>query len=342
MGAWGGLTDQNANDTEVLQCMVEEAGAFGFVCNAEMSSSTLDVISRRGLEAAISNLKELGVALVLEGGTVEGKEMVENVLSILKEKKNQKAKEGFRVHFQKVTHSDILQKIKLAKEKEIPVSVEISPHYLFFGNKNATGNALLNVQPPIGNAVNLKTLENAVRNKEIDLIASDHLPSTPREKFHSSQASLGITGLQYLLPVTWTVLSESSASQKDLVLVHQLLSTHPAKLLRLESSKGTIAEGFDADLVVLSILSFRASHGVFLGLGSRGQSGHKRKRKQNAFSRDFAIFRCAFEWFCQSHLVTRKSRFRSKLGLVAWNVSKSLWSWFLGENEGFGISANFL
>lgn len=54
------------------------------------------------------------------------------------------------------------------------------------------------------------------------------------------------TGVQYLLPATWTPLRQSIS----LARLTELLSTAPAALAGLSDSKGKIAVGYDADLMV--------------------------------------------------------------------------------------------
>lgn len=54
------------------------------------------------------------------------------------------------------------------------------------------------------------------------------------------------TGLQYLLPATWTPLRHNISLSR----LTDLLSTAPAALAGLSESKGKIAVGYDADLMV--------------------------------------------------------------------------------------------
>jgi alpha-D-ribose 1-methylphosphonate 5-triphosphate diphosphatase PhnM len=54
------------------------------------------------------------------------------------------------------------------------------------------------------------------------------------------------TGMQYLLPTTWTAVKGLGV---DLLHLSQLLSTNPAHLAGL-GSKGRLAKGMDADIVV--------------------------------------------------------------------------------------------
>jgi len=57
----------------------------------------------------------------------------------------------------------------------------------------------------------------------------------------------GISGLQLALPVTWTEAKKRGHGIADIV---RWMCEGPAKLAGLAKKKGTIAAGFDADLVV--------------------------------------------------------------------------------------------
>ena len=91
----------------------------------------------------------------------------------------------------------------------------------------------------------------AVIDGSINVVSSDHSPAPPKLKQTESGDFLkawgGISGLQYLLPATWTSLS---AAGGDLSLLSRVLSVGPAKVAGLQGTKGQIAEGMDADLLV--------------------------------------------------------------------------------------------
>ncbi|HHX13032.1 MAG TPA: amidohydrolase family protein, partial [Clostridiales bacterium] len=77
--------------------------------------------------------------------------------------------------------------------------------------------------------------------------ATDHAPHSKEEKFTSfTKASFGIVGLETAFALTMTELVETGViTLRQMV---EKLSVNPAKILNI--SKGCIAEGWIADLVI--------------------------------------------------------------------------------------------
>ena len=85
----------------------------------------------------------------------------------------------------------------------------------------------------------------------IDFIVSDHSPCPGEMKLRESgdfmKAWGGIASLQLRLPVVWTEARRRGFSLLD---VTKWLCANPAKQVSLESQKGAIAVGDDADIVI--------------------------------------------------------------------------------------------
>jgi allantoinase len=98
---------------------------------------------------------------------------------------------------------------------------------------------------------NREKLWEAIADGTIDMIVSDHSPCTPALKAQDTgdfmNAWGGISALQFSLPVTWTNFRARGFGLTDLT---RLMSEAPAKLAGLEGRKGSLAPGFDADIVV--------------------------------------------------------------------------------------------
>jgi dihydroorotase len=80
----------------------------------------------------------------------------------------------------------------------------------------------------------------------IDMVASDHAPHSTADK-KMPNAPPGVPGVQTLLP-----LLLSKLDQIGLGRLVDLVSTAPADRFHLRS-KGAIAEGFDADLILVDL-----------------------------------------------------------------------------------------
>lgn len=156
------------------------------------------------------------------------------------------------VHIVHLSSSEAIPAIRAAKDEGLPLTVETCPHYLTFAAEEITdGDPRFKCAPPIRERENREKLWEAVMDGTIDFVVSDHSPCTPSLKFLNEgdlqKAWGGISSMQFVLPAVWTQAEKRGAT------IHQLsswLSRKPAELLGLEDKKGTIAPGFDADIIV--------------------------------------------------------------------------------------------
>ena len=158
----------------------------------------------------------------------------------------------FRLHIVHLSSSLALTPLRQARAEGLPVTVETCPHYLYFASEDiADGSTLHKCAPPIRDRANQQTLWHALRQGDIDLVATDHSPCPPAWKHLETgrfdEAWGGIASLQIALPVLWTGMSAHGFTLAD---VTRLMSQKPAELAGLSGRKGAIAEGCDADLTI--------------------------------------------------------------------------------------------
>ncbi len=155
---------------------------------------------------------------------------------------------GARIHIVHLATAQALPSLRAARREGLPVTVETCPHYLTFAAEEVPDGAVeLKCAPPIRSRENRERLWRALGDGDIDLVASDHSPSPPERKRGSFRDAWGgIASLQLALPAVWTGARERGFSIEDLV---RWMSRNPARLAGLET-KGAIASGFDADLVI--------------------------------------------------------------------------------------------
>lgn len=109
------------------------------------------------------------------------------------------------------------------------------------------------VNPPIRPREDVEALWEAVLNREVDWIVSDHACCSAEQKWAKNDpsniwlAKAGFGGTEYLLS---GVLSEGSKRGMSYNHMAELLSWNPAQRYGV-LSKGDIAEGYDADLVLV-------------------------------------------------------------------------------------------
>jgi allantoinase len=158
---------------------------------------------------------------------------------------------GCRVHIVHLASAKALPMLRAAKADGLKITVETCPHYLYFAAEEiAGGNTLLKCAPPIRCKQNQVELWGGLLDGTIDLIASDHSPCPPAMKSGDfDKAWGGIASISLGLPVVWTAAASRHVSLSE---VARLMSTAPATLAGVAQSKGRIAVGCDADLVVFS------------------------------------------------------------------------------------------
>uniref|UniRef100_A0A7S3QQ76 allantoinase n=1 Tax=Dunaliella tertiolecta TaxID=3047 RepID=A0A7S3QQ76_DUNTE len=269
---WAGLIPGNAADHEELASLLA-AGAMGFksfMCPSGIND--FPNVDAKAIAAALPFLKKAGVPFFVHAELVSDipkpqgppneyptflasrpplfeREAVRLLIELL-DKDITPASPGFSVHIAHLSDAGCLPMIKEAKKRH-PITVETCAHYLAFSEEEVPINGtLFKCMPPLRSRANQQELLNAVLDGTISLVSSDHSPAPPNMKQLDTGNFLaawgGISGLQYLLPATWTPLQKAGA---DPVHLAHVLSEQPAKLLGM-TKKGRISTGYEADLTV--------------------------------------------------------------------------------------------
>jgi len=160
---------------------------------------------------------------------------------------------GCRVHILHVSSSDVLAMLASARRDGVPITAETCPHYLTFAAEEIPDGATqYKCCPPIREAANRELLWQGLRDGVIDMVVTDHSPSTPDLKALDTGdfgvAWGGISSLQLGLSAVWT---EARARGFALTDVARWMSEIPARHAGL-AGKGQIAVGHDADFAVLA------------------------------------------------------------------------------------------
>ena len=157
-----------------------------------------------------------------------------------------------RVHIVHLSSANSIEQIKRAKQKGLPITVETAQHYLYFNAEEIPdAQTAFKCAPPIREKENNEQLWRALQQGIIDFVATDHSPAPPDMKEIGSgnlmKAWGGIASLQLALPVLWTAARKRNIPVTNMA---KWLCEKPALLPGLQTQKGKIARGFDADLVV--------------------------------------------------------------------------------------------
>ncbi|MBF4577284.1 allantoinase AllB [Frondihabitans sp. VKM Ac-2883] len=157
---------------------------------------------------------------------------------------------GGRAHILHLSSAAALPAIRAAKAEGLRLTVETCPHYLSFEEEHIPdGGTQYKCCPPIRDAANQEQLWAALVDGTIDLVASDHSPSTAELKFAGDGdfdlAWGGISGLELSFRAVWTGARTRGIPLETVV---GWMATSTADLVGL-GDRGRIAVGAQADLV---------------------------------------------------------------------------------------------
>ncbi|MFL6026791.1 MAG: allantoinase AllB, partial [Friedmanniella sp.] len=160
---------------------------------------------------------------------------------------------GARSHILHLSSSDALPMIATAKQDGLDLTVETCPHYLtLLAEEVPNGATAFKCCPPVREVDNRELLWEGLVDGTIDFIVSDHSPSTldlkDLDNGDFGVAWGGVSSLQLGLSLIWT---EARRRGIGLERVLEWMSTRPAQRAGLRS-KGKLALGYDADLVVFA------------------------------------------------------------------------------------------
>jgi dihydroorotase len=170
---------------------------------------------------------------------------VRRLLNIVKQTSTQ-------LHFCHVSSEKGMKAIIEAKKSGMHVSCETTPHHLLLSSDvyKRQGTLALTM-PPIREKKHAGVLWDAVKNRWIDVFASDHAPHALEEKKTKSvwDVKVGIPNLETMLPLLLTEVKRGRASIGDVV---RLMGENPAKLFKLRD-RGFLKEGNHADLTIVDL-----------------------------------------------------------------------------------------
>jgi allantoinase len=264
---WGGVVPGNTSE---LAGMIG-AGVVGFKCFLVPSGvDEFQHVTEEDLREAMPELTRLNALLIVhaelpgpidchsgDGSSVEyatflasrpraaENEAVELMVRLSSEF-------GTRVHIVHLSSSEAVPLLREAQAAGVKITAETCPHYLHFAAEEIPAGATeFKCCPPIRERENREALWNGLAAETIDMIVSDHSPCPASMKVRESGDFLtawgGVASLQLRLPIVWTEARRRGFSLQE---VAKWLCANPAKQVRLEGRKGSIAPGCDADIVI--------------------------------------------------------------------------------------------
>ena len=267
VGFWGGVIPGNIQELRPMW----EAGVFGFKCF--LGDSGLDeypYVDRPTLLAAMKEIASFGGLLIIhaEDASIldsapgcDGRSYEAFMNSHPAEAENASIdfvveavrQTGCRAHILHLGSAGAVDSIRRAKAEGLPLTVETAPHYLTFDAEEIPDGATeYKCCPPLRGHDNRMGLWKALQEGVIDLVASDHSPSTAELKHLDTgdfgAAWGGISSVQLGFSAVWTEGRKLGASLSD---VARWQGSNPAAAVGL-AGKGSIEVGAAADLIAVA------------------------------------------------------------------------------------------
>jgi allantoinase len=266
-GFWGGAVPDNLDQLRPLH----DAGVFGFKCFLLHSGvDEFPHLNTQELELGLQKMHDFGALMIVHAEnsqaidrapSAQGERYRRFLASRPRGAENMAIAEVIeaarytraRVHILHLSSSDALPMLASAKRDGVLITVETCPHYLSFASEAIPDGATqFKCCPPIRESANREMLWQGLKDGVIDMIVSDHSPSTPElKRFDIGDFGVawgGIASLQLGLRAVW---SQARVHGVTLAEVSEWMSARTALLAGL-ARKGRIALGYDADLCLFA------------------------------------------------------------------------------------------
>lgn len=235
----GGL---DVDDDEALLSAFNKTGELGMpvAIHAE-DRKTMETVAEA--EQRLEN-KSVEAYLKVHTPEVEAK-AVERILRLA-------SKSNVQIHFCHISSKKAVSAINDARKKGLKVSCEATPHHILLTTEDLKqqGTMLLTAPPVRGRNI-VGALWKALKNGQIDILASDHAPHLITEKTADSvwDVKSGVPGLETSLPLLLTKVNEGQLTIHDLV---RLTAEKPAEIFHF-NRQGFLEEGYDANITVVDL-----------------------------------------------------------------------------------------
>lgn len=155
-----------------------------------------------------------------------------------------------------ILHMSTAEEVNLLRqEKPAWVTAEVTPQHLLLNTEAyRTIGTLAQMNPPLRSPQDQEALWQGLLDGVVDFIATDHAPHTLEEKAKPYPDSpSGMPGVETALPL---MLTQAMQGRCTVAQVSHWMSTAVAKGYGIPN-KGAIAPGYDADLVLVDLNTYR-------------------------------------------------------------------------------------
>lgn len=156
--------------------------------------------------------------------------------------------------------------VRKAQTRQLPVYAEACPHYLLLKSERLKspdfeGSKWVCSPPLRHDESDLDAMWESLANGTFTVLSSDHCPDAFDHPCGKKAGLMdgkpcftkipnGLPGVETRLPLLFNVAGTSTTDRISLPRFVELTSTNPAKLYGLDSQKGSLIPGLDADIVV--------------------------------------------------------------------------------------------
>lgn len=270
-GLWGGIVPGNGRELEELADL-GVVGFKAFLCNSGLPEfprtddltlyEALRVAAARGLPVAVhAESEEITSGLtqrIRNSGGADVRAFLGSRPVLAEIEAIQRAAllardAGAWLHIVHISSGRGVAAALEARARGTNLTIETCPHYLFFTDEDMVRlGAVAKCAPPLRPAAQRHALWQHLLSGDIDMVASDHSPSSPHLKLDSDFFRVwgGIAGVQSRL----AVLLEAGYHQRALPLpaIARLAAETPGRRFHIPG-RGAIAPGFDADLTLVDL-----------------------------------------------------------------------------------------
>lgn len=238
---FGLYADGNSDEIENLGKICSCFKIYSYEMDDDLLEKRLSEIEKTGKIVSIHSedkklfreTKTLGLSDYLHSRPNEAEEKMIQKIVLMDKKK---------VH---IAHVSAKESVNILENKN--VTSEVTLHHLLLNIDSDLG-AKGKVNPPLRTEKDNEVLWDALRDGVIDIVASDHAPHTQEEKQEFDDALPGVPGVETTLPIMMYFMKKEKISLNRLV---NAVCEKPGELFGLK--KGRIQEGFDADLIAVSL-----------------------------------------------------------------------------------------
>ncbi|HEV7301030.1 MAG TPA: dihydroorotase [Tepidisphaeraceae bacterium] len=158
---------------------------------------------------------------------------------------------GCRYHVQHISTAWSVEIVRAAKADGLSITAEVAPHHLLLTDESCrTYDTNFKMNPPLRTAADVAACIAGVVDGTIDCLATDHAPHLAEEKEHEFQyAPFGILMLECAFSLYVKALVEPG--RIDWMKLIDLVTRRGAEIVKLDSRKGTLRVGADADVTII-------------------------------------------------------------------------------------------